>query len=75
MVNRTNLMVLTVDDRRKMAAMFALFVQVDGRNKKVVKNTKKKSKPQDKQKARSPTGLRAFFNSIFGPVSLSPPQV
>lgn len=53
-------MVLTPDDRRRMAAAFAVFVRVDER-RKAVKKSNRKSKPTDEKKARSPTGLRAFL--------------
>ncbi len=53
-------MVLTVDARRKMAALFAVFVRVDGRNK-AAKKSKKKSKLSDQKKARSPTGYAGLL--------------
>ena len=55
MVSRRNLMVLTVDDRRKMAALFSLFAQIDARNKRN-KKAKKKSQSQE-EKARGPTRI------------------
>ncbi|MFC1870699.1 hypothetical protein ACFLXW_00355 [Candidatus Dependentiae bacterium] len=54
-----NLMVLTVDDRRRIATAFAVFVRIDAR-KKSAKKSNRKSKLNDDKKARSPTGLQAF---------------
>ena len=57
---KNRVMVLTLDDYRRMASAFAVFVRVDAR-KKAAKKSNRKSKPNDEKKASSPTGLRAFL--------------
>lgn len=57
-------MALSFDDRRKLAAVYDVFARVDAR-RKAAKRSRKKSKPNDEIKPRSPDGLRGFIFWIF----------
>jgi hypothetical protein len=52
--------VLSFDDRRRIAAAYDVFARVDAR-RKAAKRSRRKSKPRDEKKPRSPSGLRGFI--------------
>lgn len=52
-------MALSLDDRKRLAAAYDVFARVDAR-RKAARRSRKKSKPNEEIKPRSPSGLRGF---------------
>ncbi len=57
---------LSVDDRRRIAAAYAIFARVDAR-RKAARRSRRKSKPNEERKPRSSAGLRGFLSSLVLP--------